>query len=45
MIGEFFKIGASPTTGIEVETFGMHIHLAAGLLEFCLEIVAERIVD
>ncbi len=45
VIGKFFKIGASPTTGIEVETLGMSFHLQAGLLKFCPEIITECIAD
>jgi hypothetical protein len=35
VIGEFFKIGASPAAGIKVEPLGMGFHLKACLLEFC----------
>lgn len=45
VIGEFFKIGASPAAGIEVESLRMRYHMAAGLLKFSPEIVTERIAD
>jgi hypothetical protein len=45
VIGKFFEIGASPAAGIKVETLGMSFHLKAGLLEFRLQIVTERIAD
>jgi hypothetical protein len=45
VIDEFFKIGAPPPAGIEVESLGMSFHLKAYLLEFRPRIVTQRIAD
>ena len=41
VLGEFFKIGASPAAGIKVEPLGMGFHGMTYLLEFRPEIVTE----
>jgi len=45
VVGEFFQIGATPPTCIEMLSLRMLADLKAHFLKFCQEIVAKRITD